>query len=724
MSKVHQAFVSYKGKIPDTATLAAFDNDYAANAESKFSPFTGAAAKASSQSTTIVAADFNDLATVGTCPKCSSIHRADAATAQAMIDQACAGFHCIDCATVVPLSVNTKELVSILARLDQADDGAGTDGTETPNPDATKVDIVKKDDVNNDADGGVLNGNGNGGNEQPTNDAPEQTVDPNVEADAKAMTAAFIAGKVSVTKVADAIRGGKYPDAALADLLANDEKISATDMATLYDAYIDNAGADFSDIADDSGDDSVDSQNDGGDDDSSEGGDMDGDGDADIIDDTDGDDSDDGDDVNSDDDSGDDGDDDSFGGDDDSSDGDGDVDVIDDSDDGDDNDGSGNSNVTDDSNGGGDSSGGDNTGNGDGTGGDGIVSDNTGAGDAVNSDGSDDDDDVDKDAAFTVSFGKNGVTISTKGKTKIAGKQVKLKDVASKLTDVGAVVDTSDLFSGEDDNKDGDKTFADIKAIATGEQPETDKATVLTLDGNVDWKNADLSSTLNANKTAYVVFANDVPVGILQREKAHADNAKFFETDVFPNAFARQVREGKDVKRFGYAPFAVRVDTAAIAKTISDKQLSDTAASISNDYDKKIGVIKDSIVTATVAANKGVWDGYSNPVKEALVKKFTSLGHEDAASIIEGIFADNAQAATEAMLTKAFELAAKSDVARTEITEMVNTAKYALTVNAPITKKLTRMGEFEKLPEQRDTAKTHTQNSKSGSARDYWNEAF
>lgn len=690
MSAHSQVFVSYKGKIPDVATIASFDDEgnYVASAESKFSPFTGQrAVRMSDSSANIIAEDFADVIRIGECENCKSVHKADLGSVKAMIHNKTNAFHCLDCGKAIDVDIAMPEFLRVAARADKANDGTATDVNEevtSPTPaaavtteqpsDETKVDIVKTnpsdqandgsgdcdvidDTVNNDGNNGGGDGTGAGvdntgnagatppvaadatGNGDGTSPAPDATDgDADTEAEAKTMVASFIAGNTDVATLCKAIKAGKFNDEDVATLL--DRDMSAEDLSSIYEACIAHASdnSDLADLADGSDDDSVDGDNDSGSNDGSD------DSDADVIDDSDSDGSLDGDDGDN---SGDGADDD-----------DDDADVIDDD--------SGSDGDTD----------------------PGVNAGDSTSGDMTDKDGSGDGD-ADTDSAKIIIAAKNGNVSLSGGKIKFTG-TIKLADVAKQLTDEGATLDYADLFTGKDDNEEG-KTFAELKANPIAEGDSGDTATFHALDKGVNWKSGKLFLVLDDTASAYFVFADGRPVARLIRNNAHSDNAKLFESEAFTKSFERQIREGKSVSRFGYVPYSIAIDTAKIKQGMNDKQLADTAASLSADYDRRIDVLKDCIVTATVAANKGVWNDYSNPVKDSLITKLVAMGVEDSASIVEKVFADHAQEGVEAVLSKALEIAGKPDVARKEIRTLVDTAKYA--VSAPsLTEKLTRVG--------------------------------
>jgi hypothetical protein len=798
---MQQVFISYRDKIPDVATLAPFsDNgdDFIGIDSAKFSPFSGEQiTKIRANSAEVSAEDIAGIVQIGTC-KCGAIHRCDVATARAMyIDPKCSGFYCIDCASIVELSINQKELFTAIAA-DEAGDNEPADnvspanvtqpdkttliadskgkGTlpepvnnQAPTPDDNKVDIVKTatsdqaddstagdpdviDDTQAEGNGlaadtelpppGDVSPGSQGAvapapdnmdtpatdpgtvSDTPPNaplnpDAPIAPTDDDVN-DAQTMVASYIAGKMSIRPLLAMIRDNRMPESAMAQLVAEGKE---EDVASVYDALIDISGD--LDIAQEGQDgDSIDDgdMNSPSDVDGGAGGDS-GDDDADVIDDDDDDDSDDG----SDDDSSDD------------DDSDDDSDVIDGSDDGsdDDDDGVSGNDPTDSQ---------DNSDDGDGDGSDDTdadVLDDDDGDDSADGDDGDNARKLDKAGAHTAKYTftgaaklkprgtpfydkqclDNGCVHFQPGDKMTAhmgdNKKVSLHHSRGgkylgnvhvhqasfdglkkhlKMHDKASLVDTADLFTDKDDNPDG-KTFAEIKANPmpnTDEQPN-DNAKLFKLDARVNLRDADIACVLNARETAYFVFADGNPVGQLRKDMASTDNATLFDKEVFVKSFRGQLQAGKPVDRFGYAPYTIAVDTAAIREDLTKKQNADIATNLSNDYDKRIDTLKQSIVIASVAANKNVWPDFSNPVRENLVKKLDSLGFDDAAAVVDRIFAEHAQAATESVLAKSLELASKPAEVRKEIKTLVDTARYAVTV-APkggMAEKLTRMGTLE-----------------------------
>lgn len=231
------------------------------------------------------------------------------------------------------------------------------------------------------------------------------------------------------------------------------------------------------------------------------------------------------------------------------------------------------------------------------------------------------------------------------------------------------------LFTGKDENPEG-KTFADVIDNPIGADDSADDAHLVRLDRNVNFKIADIACVLDSKKTAYLVFADNKPVGTLSRARTHVDNAKLFEEEVFTRAFSSQIANGLDVSRFGYAPYTVKVDTKGIRKNFTDKQKADIASGASVNFDKRIDTIKTSLVTVATAANKGVWSDYANPIRNALVAKLTAIGVEDSAAIVDKVFVETAGVYVETLLTKAIDLANKPAAVREEFKRTVDTANY------------------------------------------------
>jgi hypothetical protein len=233
------------------------------------------------------------------------------------------------------------------------------------------------------------------------------------------------------------------------------------------------------------------------------------------------------------------------------------------------------------------------------------------------------------------------------------------------------------LFTGGDDNPE-DKTLAEIIANPIGADSTNDNATLIPLDAKVNFKLADVACVLNANKTAYFVFADNLPVGTLSRERAHPDNAKLFEQDVFATAFANQMARGLDVSRFGYAPYTVKVDVDAERKRLDDKVKADVASVVSQEYDAKLAVVKESLLTVATAANKGVWPDLANPVRDAIVNKLAAIGVEDCAALVDKAFAAKSGEHIEMLLTQALKLSELPAEVRAERKRAVDTAKYVV----------------------------------------------
>jgi hypothetical protein len=248
-------------------------------------------------------------------------------------------------------------------------------------------------------------------------------------------------------------------------------------------------------------------------------------------------------------------------------------------------------------------------------------------------------------------------------------------DDDTETTPVVSPDSANSLFTGKNENPEG-KTLAEIIENPAGEQNAVDGAQLVALDKGVNYKTADIAFVLNAKKTAYIVFADDKPVGTLARSRTHVDNAKVFEDEVFTRAFSNQLVGGLDVSRFGYAPYTVRINAKALRKEFTDKQIADTAKTVSVKFDARLDAIKTSLVTVASAANKGVWADYKNPLRDALVAKLTAIGIEDCAAIVGKVFVDASSEYVETLLSKAIDLANKPAAIREEFKRTVDTANY------------------------------------------------
>lgn len=267
--------------------------------------------------------------------------------------------------------------------------------------------------------------------------------------------------------------------------------------------------------------------------------------------------------------------------------------------------------------------------------------------------------------------------------------------------------DSAKLFKpAKDDNKEG-KTFAEVMENPLDEdlQP-TETASMIELRPALNLATADVACILDRNASRYFVFANGLPVGTLSRERSHADNASRFTDEVFPKGFIAQLKAGHDTSRFGFARYTARVDVAGLVKSHDDKKKADIASDLASKFDAKLDVIKASMVTAAVAANKGVWKGFDNPIRDALVKKLSSIGVEDSASIVNAVFANHSQAYTESLLGKAMDLASKPEESRKVIADMVTTAAYMTGNQTPADNLVTKLAKFGEPIKEHDTAKT------------------
>lgn len=261
--------------------------------------------------------------------------------------------------------------------------------------------------------------------------------------------------------------------------------------------------------------------------------------------------------------------------------------------------------------------------------------------------------------------------------------------------------DEAALFTKTDENPEG-KTFAEIIEGAPDDKKDT--AAVIAVSNVTNLDQADIACVMNSKRTRYIVFVDDKPAGTLSRELCHADNASLFDDGVFVKGFIRQFSNKLDVSRFGFQTYAVRVDTAGIVEQFTEKQRADIAEDLSAKFNGRLEVIKTSLLTAATACNKGVWGDFTNPIREAIVARLETLGIDDADFVVNKAFVEQASLYVENLLTKALELSDKSDVAREEITRMVDTANYVVHSNGGgFATKLAKFGETV-LPQ--DTAST------------------
>lgn len=244
-------------------------------------------------------------------------------------------------------------------------------------------------------------------------------------------------------------------------------------------------------------------------------------------------------------------------------------------------------------------------------------------------------------------------------------------------------IDYSEDGEGDEDTLDEISEAALKAALADIEEEEIqpdvsmltgdEEGVAFRLDANILKDKANLECVLDEKSSKYFVFANSTPIGILDRAAAHKDNASVFDKPAFIKGFTMQFAADRDVSRFGYKPFGVRVDVSKHVETAFSKKETEIKDTASAEFNSKIDVLKSTLGTVALASNKGMLD---NPLRDKLVSRLDAAGFEGAGDLVNRVFMEDSASYINSLISEGVLLADKSEAVRAEYERLVHKTSY------------------------------------------------
>lgn len=278
--------------------------------------------------------------------------------------------------------------------------------------------------------------------------------------------------------------------------------------------------------------------------------------------------------------------------------------------------------------------------------------------------------------------------------------EASLAEALSLLDEAEAEIEESiseEVESEPEDNVDealGNDTVADSEqdreGLPTSEEEAdsdelapavTDEEIVISADA-AGINDKELELVLSSDKSRYFLFADNVPVAQLVKDEIETASLKeIFEDNAFGKAFFNAVSSNEDITQYGYVPYnlTATVDqaTAAKLKSFKDEARAQVEAENTHRYERLL----ESLDVAALAQVKGVWDDFSNPVRNDLVRILDLAGVEGAATLVDSVFAKSGAEFTRTLVSKAKELMSMDTSAFNAVKTMIDTAKFQTTVS-------------------------------------------
>jgi hypothetical protein len=133
---------------------------------------------------------------------------------------------------------------------------------------------------------------------------------------------------------------------------------------------------------------------------------------------------------------------------------------------------------------------------------------------------------------------------------------------------------------------------------------------------------------------------------------------------------------------------------------------------------ERLSAFEHGLKIASVGSIKGVWSEFSNPIRDALVQDLKRLAVVSPEQVVDRAFSEHGSAYLKMILSKAQELAEKSDDIRNETARLVRDAKPAIGVGiaAQVSDMLSRGGTIIENP-TKETASSDTRSKGTFSDR-------
>jgi hypothetical protein len=159
-------------------------------------------------------------------------------------------------------------------------------------------------------------------------------------------------------------------------------------------------------------------------------------------------------------------------------------------------------------------------------------------------------------------------------------------------------------------------------------------------------------------------------------------NADIMQTQEFATSIGFSIeKEGlaKTCKSFGFKPVIAKLSI----KKLVEAKVKAEMASKAKELDEKLTAVADDFGQATEIAAAGVvknfWNNVQDPLKAAMIAELSSVGIRSPNKLVDRVWEVNASKLLRIIIDKAKELSAKSETARNELAEILDSVKYVPT---------------------------------------------
>lgn len=201
----------------------------------------------------------------------------------------------------------------------------------------------------------------------------------------------------------------------------------------------------------------------------------------------------------------------------------------------------------------------------------------------------------------------------------------------------------------------------------------------------IDWTNSKIELVATADKDNIWVFANNVPVGKIVKEKASTGiQARWNEQAGLQSAFVAVAKRGftvAEASEFGFEAQSFKVEGEQVIRNAMHRQAMLATENAKKEIANGVDRYKQSVRSAMVAAFKGIYNDLPNDFRDQLITSLASISVAEPRSIVDSAFAKSAEKLLVAVFTKADEIAGKSNEVRNEIASFVAGANYQSRIN-------------------------------------------
>lgn len=232
---------------------------------------------------------------------------------------------------------------------------------------------------------------------------------------------------------------------------------------------------------------------------------------------------------------------------------------------------------------------------------------------------------------------------------------------------------------GEDEGEEGDEEDSEVTAsVKSPTVARVNMLETLASDALVNQR-VDLILAGGANPV-YYMMVDYRPMAVMRKELA-SDGVKAIFNDAvkFKTAFFTAAAEGltPDVQSdFGVEPVVVEVQPDAVVEQQIEERTSELTEQLNEERSTMEAAFKQSISTAALGVNKGVWKDVVNPLRVGLISELANVSVRNPERIVDRVFEKYGEDYLRAVIAKAYDLAEKSDDSRNEIAQFVEQASY------------------------------------------------